>query len=215
MSNIAGGTTLTTSLVQTGDTTGNLVFQTNGTTTALTLTTAQNANFANSVSAVGNIEGANINLTGNIVDTGTLTIITGSNGNIALTPNGTGIVTASGAMSAVGNVTGGNVIDSKGEIRTVPINSQTTGYTLVAADLGKFISTNANVTIPASVFSSGQSILVYNNSANNITLLQAANTTVQLAGTATTGNRILAQRGLSTIFCVAANTFVTSGSGLT
>jgi hypothetical protein len=63
MSNIAGGTTLTTSLVQTGDTTGNLVFQTNGNTTALTLNTAQNATFANSVSAAGNVSGGNILIT--------------------------------------------------------------------------------------------------------------------------------------------------------
>jgi hypothetical protein len=36
-----------------------------------------------------------------------------------------------------------------------------------------------------------------------------------LAGTATTGNRTLAQRGVCTILCVAANTFVILGAGLT
>ena len=41
MSTIAAGTTTTTALVQTADTTGNLVLQTNGTTTALTLNTSQ------------------------------------------------------------------------------------------------------------------------------------------------------------------------------
>jgi hypothetical protein len=67
------------------------------------------------ISATGNVSGGNLNVTGNIVDTGALSIITGSNGNIALAPNGTGIVTASGAVSAVGNitstanVTGGNI----------------------------------------------------------------------------------------------------------
>ncbi len=49
-------------------------------------------------------------MTGNIVDSGALSIITGSNGNIALAPNGTGIVTASGDFSAVGNITGGNLV---------------------------------------------------------------------------------------------------------
>ena len=61
------------------------------------------------ISATGNVLGGNLNVTGNIVDTGALSIITGSNGNIALAPNGTGIVTASGAFSAVGTVTGGNL----------------------------------------------------------------------------------------------------------
>jgi hypothetical protein len=42
MSSIAAGTTTTTALVSTGDTTGELVFKTNGTTTALTIDTSQN-----------------------------------------------------------------------------------------------------------------------------------------------------------------------------
>lgn len=46
MSIIAAGTTLTTALVETGDTNGNLVLQTNGTTTALTLGADQTASFS-------------------------------------------------------------------------------------------------------------------------------------------------------------------------
>ena len=45
MSTISSGTTLTTALVQTGDTTGDLVIKTdNGNTTAATFTTAGNIN---------------------------------------------------------------------------------------------------------------------------------------------------------------------------
>jgi len=62
------------------------------------------------LTATGNITGGNINLSGNIVDTGALTIISGSNGNITLAPNGTGIVSVSAALSATGNVTtSGNI----------------------------------------------------------------------------------------------------------
>jgi len=61
------------------------------------------------ITSTGNISAGNLNVIGNIVDTGALSIITGSNGNIALIPNGTGIVTASGAFTAVGNITGGNI----------------------------------------------------------------------------------------------------------
>lgn len=49
MSTIAAGTTTTNALVSTGDTTGNLVFQTNGATTAMTIDTSQN------VAIVGNL----------------------------------------------------------------------------------------------------------------------------------------------------------------
>lgn len=50
MSTISAGTTTTTALVQTGDTTGNLVLATGSVpTTALTLSSTQNATFANTV----------------------------------------------------------------------------------------------------------------------------------------------------------------------
>jgi hypothetical protein len=52
MSSIAAGTTLTTALVSTGDTTGELVLKTNGTTTAITIDTSQN------VAVVGQIVAA-------------------------------------------------------------------------------------------------------------------------------------------------------------
>ncbi len=57
MTTIAAGTTQNTGYVATVDSSGNLVFQTNGTTTALTLDTAQNANIVGRVTAAG----ANIN----------------------------------------------------------------------------------------------------------------------------------------------------------
>lgn len=56
MSYISAGTTLTTSLVQGGDTTGNLIFATgNANTTALTISSTQNAVFAANVTAGGNV----------------------------------------------------------------------------------------------------------------------------------------------------------------
>lgn len=48
MSTISAGTTSTTALVSSGDTTGNLVFQTNGTTTAMTIDTSQNVGIGTS-----------------------------------------------------------------------------------------------------------------------------------------------------------------------
>ena len=50
MSSIAAGTTLTTALVSTGDTTGELVLKTNGTTTAVTIDASQD------VTCVGEVE---------------------------------------------------------------------------------------------------------------------------------------------------------------
>lgn len=116
-----------------------------------------------------------------------------------------------------GNVTVGAAIsDSKGEVRTVPINSQTGAYNLASTDAGKFISiTTGGVSVlTSSAFTAGQSVSIYNNSASSQTITQGASVTMYLVGTATTGNRTLAQRGLCTILCVASNTYVITGGGL-
>ena len=153
-----------------------------------------------------------------------------SSGVLAVTNGGTGVTTSTGTgnvvLSASPTFTGtlnaaaitasGAITDSIGNVRTVPENTQTTGYTLVATDSGKYINiTTGGVTVPSGIFSTGQSITVYNNSASNQTITQGSSVTMYLVGTATTGNRTLAQRGVCTILCVASNTFVITGGGLT
>lgn len=105
--------------------------------------------------------------------------------------------------------------DSKGDIRAIPLNNQTTVYTTVVSDTGKTITTTANVTVNGAVFNSGEAVSIYNNSASSITILPGTGATMYLAGTATTGNRTLAQRGICTALMVSANVFVISGGGLT
>jgi len=78
----------------------------------------------------------------------------------------------------------------------------------------RLITTTAGVTVPSGVFSAGDAISVYNNSASNIIITQGSSVTLRLVGTATTGNRTLAQRGLATIVCVGSNDFVITGGGL-
>ena len=55
---------------------------------------------------------------------------------------------------------------------------------------------------------------IYNNSGSNQTITQGTSVTLRSAGTANTGNRTLAQYGVCTVLCVASNTFVISGAGL-
>jgi hypothetical protein len=61
---------------------------------------------------------------------------------------------------------------------------------------------------------SGQNFVIYNASGSSQTIT-ATGVTLRLAGTATTGNRTLPQRGLATVLCVASNDYVISGSGIT
>jgi hypothetical protein len=102
--------------------------------------------------------------------------------------------------------------------RGIPQNAQTGAYTLVLADAGKHISnTTGGFAIPANgttAFPIGTTIVVYNNSGSsqNVTI---TTDTLRLAGTATTGTRALAQRGLATLVKVATTEWVASGAGLT
>jgi hypothetical protein len=76
--------------------------------------TGGNITTGGQVVATGNVSGGNLNVTGNIVDSAALEIITGSNGNITLSPNGSGLIVANkdirnGQANGVGNIgtTGG------------------------------------------------------------------------------------------------------------
>jgi hypothetical protein len=128
------------------------------------------------------------------------------------------VVGAVSGTSAIftGIVSTSSLFDSKGELRLIPPNSQTAAYTLLATDAGKVITTTSGgVTVPQNIFVAGNAISIYNNSANNQTITQGTSVTMYLGGTATTGNRTLAQRGIATVLCVTSNIFVISGAGLT
>ena len=123
--------------------------------------------------------------------------------------------TFTGTVNSAAILSSSTISDSKGEVRLVPIASQALSYTLVLADHGTCVASGAGVTVPSGVFSAGQTVVIYNNTAGNITITQGGSVTMYLVGTATTGNRTLALQGLATVLCVAANTFVISGGGLT
>ena len=57
------------------------------------------------ISATGNVSGGNLNVTGNIVDAGALSIITSSNGNITLLPNGSGNINTGANIMPTANAT--------------------------------------------------------------------------------------------------------------
>lgn len=107
------------------------------------------------------------------------------------------------------------VDDADALLLSVPQNAKTAAYTLILADKGKHISiTTGGVTVPPSVFAAGDVVSIYNNSGSNQQITAGAGVTLRLVGTATAGNRTLAQRGLATILCVAPNEFVVTGGGI-
>lgn len=111
----------------------------------------------------------------------------------------------------------------------IPQNTQTSAYVLTHQDRGKHISiTTGGVTVNAAPFlvgtsgttanwSTGDSFVVFNNSVTPQTITAGGSVTFRLAGTATTGNRTVAQYGVATCLCVvggATPTFIVSGAGV-
>jgi hypothetical protein len=167
---------------------------------------------------IGNVTAGNLTVSGATIHTGPTTFT----GNVTagnLTVSGATIHT--GPTTFTGNVSGnlvvtGTITDNLGGLRILPTVSQSTYYSLTANDIGKVISfATGNVAIPNAVFTTGDNITIYNNSAASINVISNTSVTSYLVGTATTGTRVLAQRGLATVLCVAANTFVVTGGGLT
>jgi hypothetical protein len=100
-------------------------------------------------------------------------------------------------------------------IPTLGLNSQTTSYVLTANDNGGLVSiTTGGVTVPNTIFTSGQNVTIFNNSGSNQTITQGTGVTMYWIS-ANTGNRTLQPYGLATVLCVANNTFVISGGVLT
>jgi hypothetical protein len=98
--------------------------------------------------------------------------------------------------------------------RNIPRSTTTT--TIAATDVGKCIAVTAGIALPANTttFAAGDAISIYNNSASSITITQGASITLYLGGTATTGNRTLAQRGIATIWFNSTSDAVISGAGV-
>lgn len=93
--------------------------------------------------------------------------------------------------------------------------TSSSGGTVGLGDKGALLSVTGGVTIPASVFAERDVLTIFNNSGSNITITQESGLTMYLVGTATTGNRTLAQRGLVTVVFISATVAVVSGGGLT
>lgn len=109
----------------------------------------------------------------------------------------------------------GNITDAAGielGYKGLPQASVTAGA-FVAADRGKYVLASGGVTIPNSVMSAGDVVTIHNNTAGNITLT-ASVASLKLAGTALTGNRVLAQAGIATVLFLTPTIAIISGAGL-
>jgi hypothetical protein len=94
----------------------------------------------------------------------------------------------------------------------IPLSTNATG-TLVATDVGKFLSLSAGVIVPASIFAAGDVISLYNNTSGNLTITCSAVTLAYIAGTDSDKASVtLATRGVCTVLFIDATTCVLTGN---
>lgn len=157
------------------------------------------------------------NVTGTVVttgDTGTVTSTMIADGTIVNGDIADTTIRAAKLNLSSDSVTVSTLSDSKGEIRSVPQLVKSSSYDFISSDHGKHISTTAGVTLNTGIFTVGQNVTVFNSSSSSITITEGSGVTIYQAGTANTGNRTLAQKGIATLFCVGTNQFVITGGGL-
>jgi len=165
--------------------------------------------------------------------TAIIDLTTGVTGVLPVANGGTGGNTAPNARTALGAAASGANTDitaldqdvtvtATGTIaantigyRGLPANAQTGAYVFVLADAGKMVpNTTGGFTIPANgsvAFPIGTTIVAYNNSASSQNIAITSDT-LRLAGSGTTGTRVLQQRGFATLVKVAATEWVASGN---
>jgi hypothetical protein len=95
----------------------------------------------------------------------------------------------------------------------VAASTETTG-TLTVASANETIQATGDITIPNAVFSAGDIILIYAG-ASSRTITQGSSVTMRLGGTATTGSRTLAARGVAMLFFVSSSEVIVSGGAVT
>jgi hypothetical protein len=130
---------------------------------------------------------------------------TDSNISLTLTPKGTGIVTTAASYS-----------DGAGKLRAIPQSgsAKTTTYVLATTDVGEFIEIGSGgaITVPNATFSTGDAVVLFNNTSGNITITLSI-TTAYLGGVdADKATLTLATRGVCNVLFISGTVCVVTGN---
>lgn len=117
---------------------------------------------------------------------------------------------------AGGNVTAGGLIsDVAGNVRAVPpVGTKTGSYTLVKADVGKYVQVGSggSITIPTSVFAEGDVVSLMNNTTGNVTITCSAPTAYKGGINTVVTSLTLQTRGIATVFFISSTVCIVTGN---
>tara|TARA_R110000803_G_scaffold80444_3_gene146241 strand:+ start:393 stop:1043 length:651 start_codon:yes stop_codon:yes gene_type:complete len=176
-------------------TTGKAVAASTVAATTVTATTVNGTTFDTNIAAAG-VTLAGTTLAADGTDT---------NIDVTVTPKGTGVVTS-----------GSTYNDAYGKVRAISQSgsAKTASYTLVVADVGRFIElgTGGAIVVPDATFAAGDAVVIFNNTSGDITITLSI-TTAYLAGTdADKATLLLATRGVCNILFISSTVCVVTGS---
>lgn len=131
---------------------------------------------------------------------------------------GPNIATPNARIETSGNANFAGVVTATKFVGNVPLtqNRRTSAYVLASSDAGKHISiTTGGVTLNSSTFDVGDTVTIYNDSSSVQMINVGVGVTLRRVSIGDTGNRGLNGYGLASILCIANNSYVISGAGVT
>jgi hypothetical protein len=165
----------------------------------VTATTVTATTFAGSLDT--NVAAAKLTVSG----TSAVASGTDTNISITLTPKGTGVVTTAASYS-----------DAAGKLRAIPQSgaAKTTSYTLATTDVGEFIEigTSGSIIVPDATFSTGDAVVLFNNTSGAITITLSITTAYQGGTDADKATLSLATRGVCNILFISGTVCVVTGN---
>ena len=114
-----------------------------------------------------------------------------------------------------GVVISGICTDSKGNVRSIPRNAQSSNYTLVASDAGKHIyaQSSPTITVPPDIFQGGDAVTIINASTSNMSINQGTGVSLYMPGGGE-ANCTLGRYGMCTLLLSVSNVWWISGAEL-
>ena len=168
---------------------------------------------------------------GGSLDVNGQSIVSASNGNIVLAPNGTGSIVLDGQnwpqadgtanyllkTNGSGQLSWTNTVDGTNAIgfKNLPaVGTKTSSYTLATSDVGKYVQVGSggSITIPNSTFAEGDAIVIVNNHSAGITITCSISD-AYIAGTDTDKATVtLATRGVASIVFLSGTRCIITGN---